>query len=179
MRNNIVVIHRNLRRAEVVPFSRRPSPGFRPQGWCRANILSRLKKRRLSTKNGELYYYDYVFIKILEEQPDNKAAPVSGVKGPLGDRKRGGWGDPSRCALFSRAEYAVSAWADGQKYAQNRPGAACAAPRRCPCRARRGALWPNLQEPCSRASPESSQTRLGSQREGADSGAGGPSEASK
>lgn len=30
-------------------------------------MLSGLKKRRLSTKNGALYYYDYVFIKTLEE----------------------------------------------------------------------------------------------------------------
>lgn len=102
-----------------------------------------------------------------------------GRQRPFRGRKRGGSGEIGRLAIFLGAEYAGSAWADRQKYVQNRPEAACVAPRPCPCRARRGALWPNLQEPCSRASPESSQTRLGSQRQGADSGAGGPSEASK
>lgn len=100
-------------------------------------------------------------------------------QGPFRGRKRGGSGEMGHLAIFLGAEYAGSAWADGQKYVQNRPGAACAVPRPCPCRARRGALWPNLQEPCSRVSPESSQTRPGSQRQGADLGLRGPSEASK
>ncbi|RYG67662.1 hypothetical protein EON64_06950 [archaeon] len=43
-----------------------------------------MKKKRLSTKKRLLYYYCYLFIKTLEEQPNNQAARVSQAVCPAG-----------------------------------------------------------------------------------------------